>query len=390
MQPVRDWLIVGGIFAAALVIGGWLVLMPFRGHVTGPVGVKATRLMAMPAMTEEAGPGSSAYQWLDAGTILIHDRTEDYAVDVATGAKSVPTWISQSLKKFGGKVSTGFYGWVLSPDRKWAVASVSRMTESSPSKLPLVLGGRMNPGLPPSKSGLPSFPETDGHWLLARLDGSLTVDVGKAQDLIDQPIWRPDSSGWFELDQSTEETGTVAECAISGARVTRKVVDRETKEMSPMTVIGAISGDKLLTMAGGDDDGASGDDDDVDTAMMLPYNVVHFAKGKEVVDTTYKYSFGMMSIPFGHEISPDGSQIVWNEMSTKSSTAGILIQATVMHKSTFDMTVTVSNTDGTGMRVLVSEPIGGQGVGPSNVRWMPDGKHISYVDNGALWSVPVN
>src|SRR3569833_54830 len=137
MQPARDWIIVGSIFAAALFIGGWLALLPLHGGGggEGPIGVKATRIMSMPAIKDQ-GPGSAVYQWVDDHTILVHDRTEDYTLDTVTGAKSVPAGITKALKEFlsraahpgtaaefaGKSTSSGLYGWVVSPDRKWAVA----------------------------------------------------------------------------------------------------------------------------------------------------------------------------------------------------------------------------------------------------------------------------
>ena len=389
MQPVRDWLIVGGIFTAALVVGGALVLRPM-GIGRGPAvtNVKATRLMTMPTSIADVGMGSSAYQWLDSKTVLIHDRIEDYTVDVATGARSTPSWITQAQKKFGGKkTSTGFYGWVLSPDRKWAVASVSLMTDQSPAKLPMMLAGRMDPGGgTPSTHGVPAFPAQGGRWLLARVDGTAIVDIGAAKDLLDIPVWHPDSKGWFEVDQSSAEASTVSEWTISGGKVTRKTVE-SVAQMSPMTVIGAVSNKSVLTMAGGDEDDG---EDDSDSEQTMPYNVIHFEKGKEVVDTTYKYPFGLVSIPLGHELSPDATRIAWDNASARGGLGGMLLQSAVMHKSPYNMELKVGNLDGSRMRVLVTEPMEGQYAGPISIRWMPDGKHVSYVDMGGLWSVPVD
>jgi hypothetical protein len=50
--------------------------------------------------------------------------------------------------------------------------------------------------------------------------------------------------------------------------------------------------------------------------------------------------------------------------------------------------IVVTRADGSDQRIVANARLHGEGSEMSSERWMPDGKHISYVDNGSLWSVP--
>lgn len=381
MQPLRNWLIVGGIFAVVLIGGAWIILRPLHQD-QAIVDAHATKIVDLPSSVAGDAFGQAGYHWLDAHTVLFHEPSSDYALDVTTGTQSVPPGITKALALVGKNASTGLYGWTVSPDGKWAVASVSPQTASTTSSPPAgsnplaaVLGGRGGPA-----AGSVAWPSTNGHLILTRLDGGKTFDLGPSQGLLSETAWRLDSKGWFQISMAVDESGVVSEWSMGGAKPTNKVLETSSK-IIPTGVIGAMSNASLLSAGAGDDE------DDSETPTSKAYNVVHFDKGREVVDTSYSYPLSQTTIPVSHDLSPDRKHIVWSCIKTPGL-SGIIMQM-AFQQSPFQQEIEVGNVDGSGMRVLMKGSNGNMS-GPTGARWMPDGHHISYIDHGALWSTPVD
>ena len=150
---------------------------------------------------------------------------------------------------------------------------------------------------------------------------------------------------------------------IAGPTATRIIVATSAREAQPEAVMGAMTASTLLV--------ANNDQSDQEMSVC---DIVHFDGRNEVIDHTIGYRLQRNKIAYA-DLSPDRRRVVWNEELVGNDTGSK------------QMAIEVVDLDGT-RRQLVPVPDGKQ-QGPTEVCWMPDCKHISYFEDGALWSAPV-
>lgn len=357
----RNLAIVFFLFVLAVVAGVMIVFY----HPPARMPAGAVRLASID------DPGEYVIDWIDSHTALMRNHSGVFTLNVTTGARSVPAWVSKIIALYPQLNKTahignwtnglGDLGWTLSPDRHWIAACVD---------VPANSGGKVR-------------------WVAAKLDGTdLRTCPGIDQSTA---IWLPDSSGWASVDSADNpDDGTFVHLyRLDKSGIDASTLIKATEDDVPAGEEAAmIAPDTMLFFF---------DENHRDYDQTM---VVKLSSGKtDVVEDDGDPAAGS-TMPMSADLSPDGTRILWTYMGTES----IMQSAQSMKDSPpfregvgvgqdsspdnppWDVGILITDAHNKGRTVIVPDNAGKY----TNPRWMPDNRHISVIHDKALWSIPVN
>jgi hypothetical protein len=296
--------------------------------------------------------------WLDNHTYITTDaqfpRTQILKVDVETGTRSVLADVSLPPVRVQGKTTAipGMLARSIDP------------TEISPDRTRVLLNS------------------TDG-WQLVNLSTGKTrrLRTGPANNLpssrnpvpIENAAWMPDSREWVTLDWSLTKPTTLTVRDLSG-----RVISTGNIGQAPASqlILGTLPGGVVLLSE--DDDTLS----QVDTRHGFRIRSWPFPQN---------YGAGNVSNP---QLSPDKRHLLWRTWSATikvdpSNVPDYLRRILLEVPGQFMDIYFVSDLYGAHQHE-VGRCSSSPGSNVQNVRWMRDGRHISFLYGNRFWSVPVD
>ncbi|HLV79905.1 MAG TPA: hypothetical protein VKT32_06460 [Chthonomonadaceae bacterium] len=307
------------------------------------------------------------YFWMDGSTVLFLRLTPNTTlyhatfIDAATGRKTLPEAFNtrngsllrgQSMIVMAGNHREQCYlplEAVLSPDKRWLLWS-SLGTLSGPRWVAATLSGAEQRQWKPDSDPASQVAGLPGHAL-----------------------WMRDSRMWVEL---------VYRYANRNYTITRANV-YELDDSSPIRKI-AVQGleDGLLAGLTGDNEILMYYPPDPIGRHETPITEAHFSL-VPLTSATVTARDLTITIPTSMDIasvllSPQGDRLAW------------ILQRGGLDSPVY--TLYVSDGEGKGMRAIGSAPyvqVGKRYSWPGDLRWLPDGKRVSFVYRNALYTVPI-
>jgi hypothetical protein len=219
-----------------------------------------------------------------------------------------------------------------------------------------------------------SFP--DGQWIAATLDGQSQQwkqgsDAGSEfPGISTHPVWLRDSSGWVELvSRYANQTYTITQANLYRLGKTDPVKRIRIRGLDDGLLAGVTQDDRVM-MHHPDDPRASevtqaefsriGLDAETVSAQKLTFSLPTSADAADFI------------------LSPHGNRLAWILKREREPSR--------------QYTLYIANADGTGIHPIGSTEGVQVGKGyswPRDIRWLPDGKRLSFVFKKAVWVIPV-
>ena len=314
-----------------------VIIFLFTTQLSAPSPVKLVPLTKIAGYIRD-------YIWINERTIIVLNSTYDQpvAVDIESGA-SVPLNLPQSQpgRQFSGDIST----LATSPDRK------------------RLLWRNQN------------------RWIVSSLvDQSFQTSLRLGM----QGMWMPDSQGWVECTDSTTETKLRLHYLNSNEKKEQTVLLPSHGE-----VLGFVRPNRILVL---------------EPHAMSQVSISEYALDDgPKASTVYHYSFAnnKFSSVLDVALSPDGTRLAWIESNPPAvhipnhwdRILMKFLQKPRQENHNIEMNIWVSKIDGSDMHKVFCKYYAGMFIeewsGILTLQWNPNGKSLSFVDQGELWGVPI-
>jgi hypothetical protein len=356
-MPKRS--VVLAVSCAAAVAAGIYFLVASRMHTSNALAPSLTskRLFLMP----EVGPliqiTGYDYKWIDDHTVLVNSAEGlCQTVDTLTGKTTQCIPIANVMKGAeidprNKKVAT----WSISPDSQWALTSLALSN-------------------PP--------PNLHSEWILVKLDGTHVIRYPVGDENEYGFFWGADSKSWYADLESTDskyKSGLAQYQIDPSGKITRLNLVADSTDLPGDGTIHSLPKGQFAAVAA-----TNGNDDEYNGLTILTVS-----NGATQVVTQYEDLFPQPEMRQECVISPSGTRVAWQcltgldiaqEISALHNHGQIQAQGEVY----------VSDLDGSHLQKLVEAKRTNMTDAPRSLQWTPDGKKISYVYQGCLWTVPAN
>ena len=354
----------------AIVIAAVAALAPeFTPRPTDTLLGRATRLGPIPSYA------ASFCHFLDDRTVLTAMRNNIHAVvmfDSETGrgvpqGHFVPTCPTPA-EPFTGRLTVnpdetkGIVIWANGVDLvTLSDLKVTRIVTYTPHFVPVA----------------PSSPQTN---TMAAPAGAMSFPSpnGRTEDnwSITSAAWTRDGRNWFESEDHSESDSVIRLRDLSG-RILKTW--KLPQQFSYPKIMGVLANGDLLLYC------------DHSTLTTLQILIGH-----AIFHSTPALCFWGEELP-ELELSPDGSRLLWYGIRKGRPSFPTLVAARLNMRPDFPFvgTLYVSDLDGTHLRVIGSDSWMGQEVDVSTpakiaaFQWTPDGRHVTFIHDRALWRMPV-
>jgi len=297
------------------------------------------------------------YKWIDVHTVLVNSTEgQCQTIDTLTGTTTQCIPIANVMKGSeidprNKKVAT----WSISPDAKWALTSLALSN-------------------PP--------PNLHSEWILVKLDGTQVIRYPVGDENEYGFFWGADSKSWYtdlESGGSKYKSGLAQYQIAANGKITRLNLVTDSPDIPSDGTIHSLSNGQFTVVAA-----TNGNDDEYNGLTVLSVS-----NGATQVVTQYEDPFAQPEMRQECVISPSGTRIAWQcligldiaqEISALHNHGQIQAQGEIY----------VSDLDGSHMQKLVESKRMNMADAPRCLEWTPDGKKISYVYQGYLWTVPAN
>jgi hypothetical protein len=339
---------------ACPLIAVFFVLKPKQAKPeVGPIPLKAAmRVAAVPLWSESPLSGNLPYQWYTQKAFLYRRLDSSLGSEsIAPGEHDAAGDVLRSYQEVGGDLEgagpTGPADWMLSPDRRWLLTYLG-----DPEK-------RL--------------------WAAISLDGKKHIKCPARFHFQPLVCWKSDSSGWIELFRGdngpNSASYTLAANPVEGP-VTPLARSRAGYNGRP-EVLGGVDGDGMAIATWVTDE-----------QNRIPVRVFHM-KQPTVPPIRMRITLPPLANLMETELSPDARRLAWVFVIPDHAKHGLRLP---FFKSSTPDTVQqlwTSDFNGGDMRqIAVSDPKTGEALTAVHfVRWLPDGKTVSFVDHDSLYTI---
>ncbi len=222
-----------------------------------------------------------------------------------------------------------------------------------------------------------------GLWVATKIDGTRQV-VRPHQHLEHEEyslcaLWRPDSRSWLQTTEGYAHTGMYhTEVYLYQLDHPKVITQTENFSLDGESLVGFFGADRILAIKRWTGDGGGvevADFGDVPASAPAKFYLPHVPANMDVQEVV---------------MSPDHTHLAW-KFTVKPLPLGI--EATinsnyVRYSAPYEAGLWTSDLNFNHLHEVGT--IGTQEDKISTVRWTPDGKSLSFVDNNALYTVSVN
>lgn len=314
--------------------------------------VAATRVSAAPQWAETPLSGNIPYQWYSQSSFLYcrYDHSLG-AATVSRGEHDVTGAVLRSWQSIGGDLEdtgpTGPADWMLSPDRRWLLTYL---------------------GVPGKR-----------RWAAISLDGKQRRTYPARFGFRPLVCWKGDSSGWVELFLGSAGP-TAASYSVAANAPTPSLTPLATNHEGyygrPVPLGGTIdNGIVIATWA-------------EDERHRVPMHIIH-PGSSSIPSVRTKVLLPRQADFMEIELSPDGRRLAWVFVVPNHRRHGLRLPFFKSSTPDIDQQLWVSDLDGGKMhRIAAGDSVSKEELTTIHfVRWLPDGKTLSFVDHDSIYTV---
>ncbi len=319
---------------------------------------RATRLVSVGLWSPVPLAGNMPYQWVTEQQLIVHNmRGVNGILDVNTGSETPIDPLMSALRKspiLAKARVTGLSDWVLSPDGKWL----------------LTYDDNLRPPI----------------WIVVALDGSRVIAFPKRPAHSADAVWDSDSRGFTEIypgaNRRLARRHRFAATGTSHTDGPDFVLEPVANPNRPyFLALGSPQADGILMADLGDVQRRS--------VPLRLYDVRAPEQGALTPHRDIVVPLPSGAVTSEAEMSPDGRRMAWVfdfEVGLAANPMLRRLPFMPLGPGRGISEVWVSDLDGSHMHPVATADTNPRSTGPSQVRWTPDGRRLTFVYNGALYA----